>query len=219
MCPLKHFFKLFWLKSSFVCFHNFYELSKERCIQRGDHELIAGSGTHSSWSQGKIPSHSCLWETLSLTPPNFRTTKGKKLHESKKHFKRVKSTGNLTHSQMQCTYWHPPQHRRLTQVRSWTWNPTTFSCRAVTEMISYNSSEQADHFTSGDLCKIRAWTHFFPSSGLSFRKKHASPGPSLLPMSMDIKHMSLRFWKVLHYLTSLLFVELLSKGSHLAKNF
>lgn len=118
---------------------------------------------------------------------------------------------------MQCTYWHPPQHRRLTQVRSWTWNPTTFSCRAVTEMISYNSSEQADHFTSGDLCKIRAWTHFFPSSGLSFRKKHASPGPSLLPMSMDIKHMSLCFWKVLHYLTSLLFVELLSKSSHLAK--
>lgn len=33
---------------------------------------------------------------------------------------------------------------------------TTFNCRAVTEMISYNSSEQADHFTSVHLCKIRA---------------------------------------------------------------
>lgn len=33
---------------------------------------------------------------------------------------------------------------------------TTFSCGAVTEMISYNSSEQADHFTSVDLRKIRA---------------------------------------------------------------
>lgn len=33
---------------------------------------------------------------------------------------------------------------------------TTFNCRAVTEMISYNSSEQADHFTTVHLCKIRA---------------------------------------------------------------
>lgn len=51
---------------------------------------------------------------------------------------------------------------------------TIFNCGAVTEMISYNSSEQADHFTSVHLCKIRARTCFFPSSGLSFRKKHAS---------------------------------------------
>lgn len=42
------FFKLFWIKRRLVCFHNFYELSKERCIQRGDHELVAGSGTQSS---------------------------------------------------------------------------------------------------------------------------------------------------------------------------
>lgn len=74
---------------------------------------------------------------------------------------------------------------------------TTFSCGAVTEMISYNSSEQADHFTSSDLRKIRAWTGFFPSSGLSFRKKTCSPPRcSLLPASMDIKHMSPHFWKV-----------------------
>lgn len=74
---------------------------------------------------------------------------------------------------------------------------TTFSCGAVTEMISYNSSEQADHFTSSDLRKIRAWTGFFPSSGLSFRKKTCSPPHcSLLPASMDIKHMSPHFWKV-----------------------
>ena len=34
---------------------------------------------------------------------------------------------------------------------------------------------------------------------------------------MDIKHMSPHFWKVLHYFTSLLFVELLSTSSHLEK--
>lgn len=31
-----------------------------------------------------------------------------------------------------------------------------FNRGAVTEMISYNSSEHADHFTSVHLCKIRA---------------------------------------------------------------
>lgn len=96
---------------------------------------------------------------------------------------------------------------------------TTFNCGAVTEMISYNSSEQADHFTSEHLCKIRAWTCFFPSSGLSFRRKTGFTCPSPLPMSADIKHMSPHFWRASHFFTSLLFAELTSTSSHLGKNF
>lgn len=68
----------------------------------------------------KIPSLCCLWKRLSLTPLNFRATKDMKLHKSKNTSKACfKSTGNLTFSQTQCTYWHP-HHTRLTLARSWT---------------------------------------------------------------------------------------------------
>lgn len=70
---------------------------------------------------------------------------------------------------------------------------TTFNRGAVTEMISYNSSEQADHFTSVHLCKIRASTGFFPSSGLSFRKKHVSLVPAHSPCQWTLSTCRLTF--------------------------
>lgn len=51
----------------------------------------------------------------------------------------------------------------------------------------------------------------------------SAPGENMLAphplMSVDIKHMSPRLGRVLYYLTSLLFVELLSGNSHLPRNF
>lgn len=60
--------------------------------------------------------------------------------------------------------YHAARHNEPTGIHHITENDlskelnlaTTFNCRAVTEMISYNSSEQAHHFTSVHLCKIRA---------------------------------------------------------------
>lgn len=126
----------------------FYKLLKEPCIQK-DYELIAGSGTH------RENILTPLFMRLHLTPPKFRAIKDKKLHE----FSNASNTFQ--------NHWQPNTQpdtmRLLVSTTSHMADPgkelnlgTIFSCGAVAEMISYNSSEQADHFTSVDLCKLRA---------------------------------------------------------------
>lgn len=81
-----------------------------------------------------------------FVPTKFQNHKRKKLHMDNTSNAHFESAGNRAHNHTKDDADHSSEFN----------SNTAFSYGAVTALIPYNSSEQADHFISVHLCKIRA---------------------------------------------------------------